>query len=51
MCIVCDHEKRKSNTDIAIFEIILECENILKNVFTYIHLPPHGISFYLRNLL
>ena len=42
---------RKSNTGIAripVIEIILEFE---KNVFTYISLPPCGVSFYLRNVL
>ena len=42
---------RKINTGIAMFKIILEFEKKYKKLFTYIHLPPYGISFYLRNVL
>jgi len=44
---------RKSSTGIAIFEIILVFEkNYEKTCLrNYIHLPPYGISFYLRNVL
>jgi len=43
---------RKSNTGIAIFKILLKFEKKYEtNVFTYIHLPPYNISFYLRNVL
>ena len=43
---------RKSITGIAFFKIILEFEKKYdENVFTYIPLPPYGISFYLRNVL
>jgi len=43
---------RKSKTGIAIFEFISEFENNrAKHVFTYIYLPPYGISFYLLNVL
>ena len=38
---------KKSNTGIVIFKLSLEFE---ENVFTYFHLPPYGISFYLRNV-
>jgi len=55
LCILRNYEKRhyqESNTAITIFEIVLEFEKKKKtNVFTYIHLPPYGISFYLRKVL
>jgi len=41
-------KRKKSNTGIVIFEIILYFGKKKKKVCTYIHLPPDGISFYLR---
>ena len=50
LCILRDHEIRKVTQ--ALISLKLYCIfELKKNVFTYIHLPPYGISFYLRNVL
>jgi len=53
VCILHGFKKRtirKSNTIIVNFNIILEFVKKMKNMFTYIHLLPYDMSFYLRNV-